>query len=423
MNNFSLRKIWLVAKREYLERVLTRSFILATLATPALLALLAALPSMLTSHLATGLAMNSGHTIHVAVACDDSTLGNLVRDRLTALSSDTYVVTLESSVSPEQRKALQHRVEDQDLDGFVWLDAQAAATHSVRYTTRNVTDFVLQTRLALAVAYGIQAERLLRGGVSPSEIGDILSGIDLKVIKVGAASTFDALRGALVVIVMVCVIFISLLTYGVVVMRSVLEEKASRITEVLLCSTTAQELMTGKIIGVGSVGATQIGVWLGMCALAVWRSAYLRAMIAVLEVGPAVFIWFVVFYLLGFLLYSAIFAGVGAAFNSVDEAQQWNFVITIPLIIASSLILPVVNSPDSAIAVSASIFPFCSPVLMFERLAIQNPPFWQVALAIAALLATIFAMFMVSARIYRVGILMYGKRPSPRELWRWIKQS
>jgi ABC-2 type transport system permease protein len=217
--------------------------------------------------------------------------------------------------------------------------------------------------------------------------------------------------------------FFSLLSYGVMVMRSVMEEKASRITEVLLCSTTASELMAGKIVGTGSVGMTQIAAWMSMAAIGGWRSANLRASMQLLEIGPSLVVYFIAFYILGFLLYSSVFAGVGAAFNSVDEAQQWNFVILLPLIAASALILPVATSSDSWVSIIASIFPFCAPVLMFERIAVHDPPVWQIALSFAALLAAIAGSICVCARIYRVGILMHGKRPSLRELARWYRHA
>src|SRR5208337_984924 len=193
--------------------------------------------------------------------------------------------------------------------------------------------------------------------------------------------------------------------------------------EVLMCAASAQELMSGKILGTGSVGLTQIAIWLAMAAFGVSRSLYLRTAITALDVGPSLIVYFVVFYTLGYLLYSAIFASVGAIFNSIDEAQQWNFVVILPLIAASAMILPVATSSDSAIAVSASLFPFCAPILMFERLAVHEPPLWQVALSLLLLLATIYAAMFIGGRIYRTGILMYGKRPTIRELSRWLRQA
>ncbi len=130
-----------------------------------------------------------------------------------------------------------------------------------------------------------------------------------------------------------------------------------------------------------------------------------------------------VFYLLGYLLYSAIFAAVGAIFNSVDDAQQWNFVILLPLVASSALILPVATSSDSATAVAASIFPFSAPILMFERIAVHDPPVWQIALALIGMIAAIGAALFICGRIYRVGILMHGKRPSIREVTRWLRHA
>jgi ABC-2 type transport system permease protein len=224
-----------------------------------------------------------------------------------------------------------------------------------------------------------------------------------------------------VVFVMVFVMFFSLLSYGVMVMRSVMEEKNSRITEVLMCAASAQELMTGKILGTGSVGLTQIAIWFGMAAFGTHRSVYLQTALRVLDVGPSLIVYFLVFYILGYLLYSAIFAGIGAIFNTIDEAQQWNFVVILPLIAASAMILPVATSSDSATAVVASLFPFCSPILMFERLAVHDPPLWQLILSFVLLIGTICLVMFVSGRIYRTGVLMYGKRPTLRELSRWLR--
>jgi ABC-2 type transport system permease protein len=137
-------------------------------------------------------------------------------------------------------------------------------------------------------------------------------------------------------------------------------------------------------------------------------------------VPPRLLIYFGVFYLLGYLLYSAMFAAVGAAFNSTDEAQHWNFVLISPLVFACTLIAPVAASPNSSLAVITSLIPFCSPVLMYMRLAVERPPSWQIALCFAILIATIYIVQRIAAKIYRVGILMYGKRPTVREVIKWL---
>src|SRR5208282_3082585 len=300
-----------------------------------------------------------------------------------------------------------------DIEGYVWLDGPARASRQVVFATGRTGDLILQRRLGEALSYAFAAERMVKQGSSAGDVAATLQPVDLIAVRAGESfSVYNAVRGAAVVLILMFVMLFSLLSYGVMVMRSVMEEKSSRITEVLLCAASAQELMTGKILGTGSVGLTQIAVWLTMAAFGASRSLYLRTAISVLGVGSSLIVYFVVFYILGYLLYSAIFAGVGAIFNSIDEAQQWNFVIILPLIATSS---------DSPISVLVSLFPFCSPILMFERLAVHDPPPWQVALSLALLVATIGAAMFISGRIYRTGILMYGKRPTIRELSRWLR--
>lgn len=132
-------------------------------------------------------------------------------------------------------------------------------------------------------------------------------------------------------------------------------------------------------------------------------------------------IYFAIFYLLGYLLYSAMFAAVGAAFNSIDDAQHWNFVLISPLIFACTLITPVAASPNSTLAVVTSLIPFCAPILMYMRLTVETPPKWQIALCFVILIAAIYVVQRIATRIYRVGILMYGKRPTLREMAKWLR--
>jgi len=240
-------------------------------------------------------------------------------------------------------------------------------------------------------------------------------------IRISGAKPGDASRDTaaiITVLLLATVLFISLLSYGVMIMRSVLEEKASRVIEVLLCSATPDELMAGKILGVGAVGLLQVITW-GTMGLA-FAAPHSRMPMAGHVVPLSLMVYFAIFYLLGYLLYSAMFAAVGAAFNSTDEAQHWNFVIISPLICACTLITPVAAAPNSTLAIIGSLFPFSSPILMYMRLAVENPPKWQIALCFAILVGTIYVVQRIATRIYRVGILMYGKHPSVREMFKWL---
>jgi ABC-2 type transport system permease protein len=422
MTEFRLRNVWLVAKREYRARVRTRSFLLSTFATPVLMGILLILPALVVGTSVIGLQRDSTRPLRLVIACDNRALAELARGEMLRGGRGRYVVSIVSPLNDTERERLASQIEASEIDGYVWLDNPALASRHVVFTTNRMGDFVLQSHIEAALSYAISAQLMVSHGTSADDVAATLRRVDLKAIKPGrSSSVFNAIRGAAVVFLLLFVMCFSLLSYGVMVMRSVMEEKTSRITEVLLCSTTAQELMTGKIIGTGSVGLTQIAVWLAMAGFGAERSPYIRTAINVLDVGPSILVYFVIFYLLGYLLYSAIFAGVGAIFSSVDDAQQWNFVIILPLIASSAMILPVATSPDSASAVAASIFPFCAPIVMFERLAVHDPPIWQTALSIVLMLATIFAAMQICGRIYRVGILMHGKRPSIREITRWLR--
>ncbi|MDO8431224.1 MAG: ABC transporter permease [Candidatus Binatus sp.] len=423
MSELSLRNIFIVARREYLERVRTRSFLASTFATPVLLSILLLLPALITSSAKRNLASQESAPIRLVFASDNPAVAELARSQLIREGGAHYDISIDASLTPEERDDLASRLDSARIDGYVWLKDGAGANPQVVFTTHRAGDAVLHQKLGSALTYAYSAERMLKHGLSVNDTATMLQRVDLRVVKGGHSSAYNELRGMMAVMLLVFVMFFSLLSYGVVVMRSVLEEKASRITEVLLCSTTAGELMAGKIIGTGGVGMTQVAVWLSIAAAGASRSPYLRAAIGELQMRGPLMIYFVIFYILGFLLYASIFAGVGAAFNSVDEAQQWNFVILLPLIAASALILPIATSPDSIMSVAVSIFPFCAPVLMFERIAVHNPPAWQIALSLVLMLATIAASFYVCGRIYRIGILMYGKRPSLRELARWYRHA
>ena len=424
MTEFSLRKVWIIAKREYLERVKTRSFLLSTFATPFLMGMFLVLPTLITASTARNIMRDSSRPARVVIASDNRALAELARGELTRQRGTRYEASLVSPTSPAAHAQLDQRLDASELEGYVWLDGGALASRHVVFTTRRMGDFILQRRLGDALSYAFAAQRMVKQGSSAADVAATLQPVDLTAVAASNSSAvFNEVRGAVVVFIFLFVMLFSLLSYGVMVMRSVMEEKSSRITEVLMCAASADELMTGKILGTGSVGLTQIAAWLALAAFGVSRSLYLRTAMTALDVGPSLIVYFVVFYTLGYLLYSAIFAGVGAIFNSNDEAQQWNFVVILPLIAASAMILPVATSSDSGIAVAASLFPFCAPILMFERLAVHEPPLWQVALSLLLLLATIGAAMFISGRIYRTGILMYGKRPTIRELSRWLRQA
>jgi ABC-2 type transport system permease protein len=223
------------------------------------------------------------------------------------------------------------------------------------------------------------------------------------------------------ILIMVMLLYMAVIFYGVSVMRAVLEEKNSRVMEVLLSSATSTELMAGKLIGVGAVGLTQIGIWITMASVYALPALAASASAGEIHIAPLTLVAFALFFLLGYLLYSSVYAAVGAVITSEQEGQQLQFIILLPLILAVFMMGPVMRAPDSPVATWTSMVPFFSPILMYVRIAIQPPPAWQIALSLLLLVATIAGILVLCARIYRIGILMYGKRPTLPEIMKWLK--
>ena len=214
-----------------------------------------------------------------------------------------------------------------------------------------------------------------------------------------------------------------ILFYGMNVARSIIEEKTSRIFEVLLATIKPEEMMAGKVLGVGAVGLTQVGIWMiGAIALSIPGLISLGNDVS-FRITPAQMAFFVVFFLLGYILYSGMAAALGAMTSSEQELQQMNMFLMLPLIACSGVVFNVVADPDGLLAKVFSFIPFCTPLIMYVRIAVHQPPWYEIALSILGLVVTILAILWFAARVYRVGILMYGKKPNLPELFRWLRYS
>jgi len=215
-----------------------------------------------------------------------------------------------------------------------------------------------------------------------------------------------------------------IMLYGMNTARSIIEEKTSRVFEVMLSTIRPDEMLGGKILGVGAVGLTQIGVW--MLAAGLLGSTPLAAKLVGSGHSPislTQIVFFVAYFLFGFLLYSSIAAALGAMTNSEQELQQLNMFLVLPLAFCLLMSFVIVPAPNSTLAQIVSLIPFCSPLLMNLRISLTTVPPWQIALSFALMTLTILAILWVASRIYRIGILMYGKKPNLPEILRWLKYS
>jgi ABC-2 type transport system permease protein len=204
-------------------------------------------------------------------------------------------------------------------------------------------------------------------------------------------------------------------------MRSVLEEKNSRVLEVLLSSATSTELMTGKILGVGAVGLTQILIWVIMAGAVAIPTLAMQPSMSDLQISPQVFAAFAVFFFLGYLLYSTMYAAVGAITTTEQEGQQLQFIVVIPLVLSVFMLGTALRTPDAPAVMWTSLIPFFAPIVMYTRIVVQTPPLWQIALSLFLLIATVGGLMVLCARIYRVGVLIYGKRATLPEILKWLK--
>jgi len=409
-----LRNTWIICKHECSKRIRTRSFLITTFLMPGFLAFIIGIPAVLGAH--------ANHANQrVVLGCARRDLAEMIRDRLRSNTNDSYNVTIDPDVSDAELKRVEDDLDTNRLDGIIWIDAAALEKGTAIYERRSARDFIWQQLVRNSIASSFNRMRLAQTGLTAAQIDDTMRGVEVEMRFRGGRSGETARDAAAIVTVLLLatVLFITLLSYGVMIMRSVLEEKASRVIEVLLCSATPDELMAGKILGVGAVGLLQVVVW-GTMGLA-FAAPRGRMPMAGHVIPLSLMIYFAIFYLLGYLLYSAMFAAVGSAFNSTDEAQHWNFVLISPLIFACTLITPVAAAPNSTLAVVASLFPFSSPIMMYMRLAVETPPVWQIALCFAILVGTIYVVQRIATQIYRVGILMYGKRPGVRDMVKWLR--
>ena len=434
MANLNLTHVWIVARREYLERVRTKAFIIMTIITPLMMFGFAVVPSLLSMRKAVG-------ERHIVIASSNTALAEAIRNELVKPMTEeeakavqtkkdgsvptlTYTVDLTSDVSEANKTALQKRIDAFEIYGFVWLPEDAIAKAEYNYYARSTSDFVEMGLLQGAVNRAAMRHNLGTHGITGPEFDRVTKRLDLQPItwKEGKAAQGNFLAKLLSSILLVVMLYVTLLTYGINVMRAVLEEKTSRIMEVLMSALTPSELLTGKILGVGAVGITQVMIWM-MMGLVVSAPGIIGAASVMKDVhvtvGTAAL--FVTFYLLGFGLYSTMFAAVGSMVNSEQEAQQLQFIVMLPLIISMIMMMMVIKNPNDPIVVVMSMVPFCAPMLMYLRTVVEQPPIWQIALSMALCAATIVAMVWVCGRIYRVGILMYGKKPTLPEIIKWIK--
>lgn len=431
MSSSHLRNVWLIARREYLQQVKTKAFIIGTILMPLILAASFLLPGLFIGRgggekkiVIVASTADTGQAILEQISRRSGVRSDERREQRRSAAAQSIRATLEIQPTPERRQQLIERVEKKEIDGFLWATDDALATRKLDFVSRETTNLFLAGTLEGAVSSAQTKRRLAARGLSAEETEDLLKHVSVTSLGVekGQARRGGGMAAFLASLMLMMVLYLVVLTNGIGVMRAVIEEKNSRVMEVLLSSCTALELMSGKLLGVGAVGMTQIAIWIATgLLLSAPATVAMSDAIRNANLGLGAVVFFPVFYVLGFLIYSAIYAALGASVNSEQEAQQLQFLAMIPLIAASIFMTPVATSPSSGLAVGLSLFPLTAPLMMYLRIVVSTPPAWQVALSIALQLAAIFALLWLASRIYRIGILMYGKRPTLPEILKWVR--
>jgi len=412
----NLHNVWLVIQREYLERVRTKAFVIATILVPLFMAAVTIVPTKLAS-------MKVSGTRKIVIVTDDAKFGATVASQLTSAERKTEA-TVDTNTSEAERDALRSKVSGGELDGFLWVTSKEITDRKATYTGREVGDMLEIVGLQKAATFAAIEQRMTARGMSGANLDELLKGISVDTIQMarGKERKVSGVGAFLAAFTMVFALYMTLILYGVAVLRSVIEEKSSRIVEVLIASIAPIDLMMGKILGVGAVGLTQTLIW-AVGGFLVSSPALLAAkgIVGDVQVPTLSLVLFPFYFLLGFFLYSASFAAIGAAVNSEQEAQQFNFIGMSPLIVSMIVMMNIIRSPNAPWSVVFSIFPWTAPICMFLRISVETPPLWQIATSIGLMAVTAFVMIWLCARIYRVGILMYGKRPTLPEIIKWMR--
>lgn len=428
----NFNQILLVLKREYMTRLRSKGFIIATILIP--------LGMIAFVGIGVGIAVwdtDSEHTVGIV----DQT--NKLYPRLEKLAGKRY-----KDLSSTPKDSLQSMVLREEIDGYILLtEAHINLEEDPEYISSGAGGINLQSGIRSDLRQVIRNERINQADV-PEDIQQIFeSDINLSTSKLtqqGEATEDDTGFLTIVGMAMGIIIFGSVLGYGGMLTRSVIEEKTNRIIEVITSSVKPIELLLGKMGGVGALAVSQLAFWLATFYALVAAAGPLAGMMVspdmtpaggdtasggidpaiftIPDIAPSLIIYFVLFFILGYLLYSSLFAAIGAAADSETDTQQFMFPIMIPIFIGYFIMFRAMENPDSTLAVVGSLVPFCTPIVMITRIAITDVPFWQTSLSVLLMILT-FAMTMwLSAKIYSVGILSYGNSASFKELMKWVRE-
>ncbi len=416
-----MKTVFAVIRREYIQRVKSKWFVISTVAAPAFMIASMVVPILYeTSQLET--------RRNLALVDETGVLADRVEPRLKEAG---YTVAL---APPGSEDSLRVQALEGELGGYLVLGDDALSRgHLTFYGPQGPGAIRGMTIRGVLVQSALEA-RLAEAGTEV-DLDALFAGgsMDIQVLEEASSGASEDEPEFVGVLIGAMLLYMVVLMYAAAVMRAALEEKTGRIVEILISSIRPWELMLGKIVGVGSVGLTQLGVWIvcgllaltfGVPALAASRPELLNPEAIAQGLPDAgLVILFLLLFLGGYFLYAGVYSAVGAMCSTEEEAQQAQFPVVFILVAPIILLMPIMENPNAPFAVIMSMIPLFTPVLLYARAGAGAVPFWQIATALALLYLGVWVVAWIAGRIYRVGILMQGKRPTLPELWRWVREA
>jgi len=415
-------KTFAIIRREYLERVRSKGFIISTILIPLMMSLVLLIPMLamdkVDAERTVGVVDPSG--AHYQPLSD--ILGEREKPRIVLIPLDASPGGHEDAIAE-----MTARIRDEDLDAGLFIAPDFAESRQATFYSKSVSAGIIREMIAPALNRVLHQLRFARAGV-PDSLHAYLSAYTdwstLSVSEEGETTSRDNDGVFAVAFTLIMILYMMVLVYGQQTLTGVIEEKSSRVVEVILSSVPASRLMQGKILGIGAAGLTQVAIWTAAIIGLSARGVDIGGMsIDASFLTPMMLSSFVIFFVLGYLLFSNLYAGVGSLCNTAQESQQFATPIAMFVIIPMLLLTLVMMDPGGTVATILSLIPFFTPILMFMRVCLETPPLWQIVLSWALMVVTIYGLMRLSGKLFRVGILMHGAAPSWGTLVKVLRQA
>lgn len=418
-----MKKIIKIIKREFLTRVTTRGFIIGTVLGPVFIIGMMLGPAYFMS-LSSQKALTFRVVDYSGTMLDE--LPKAFPDTLDNGQPRFIFSPLDPDVYRQKKDAVRVDIENGLIDAALIIPKNILEGGEITYLAKSVGDIDLIQTIRNNFSDVVNNRRLKNAGLDPQKISELTRKVSIKTVKVmkGEEKARGFEQEYFTSLIFLMILYMTIIFYGQAIVRGVTEEKTSRVVEILLSSTNSFQLMMGKLFGVGAVGLTQYVIW-GLMSLGAFffATASMPAMADYISVSPVVLLYFIVFFIIGFFTFSTLFAAVGALCSDMQDIQSFSTPVTFLIIIPFIISFMIIKDPTTSTAQILSFIPFFTPLIMFLRISLVMPPAWEIITSIAINVLTITGIIWLAARVFRVGILMYGKRPTVPEIIKWIRYS